>query len=112
MNFSSASHASDCVCQASHIGPLYPLAEQDGAVIGHLLFSRLPIETSGGTVEALALAPMAVLPGCQRQGVGSQLIRRGLAMCRERGHRIVVVPGRVEGPEEPAMKPTPCGATS
>ena len=72
------------------------VAERDGAVIGHLLFSRLPTETSSGTVEALALAPVAVLPGHQRQGVGSRLIRRGLAMCRERSHRIVVVPGHTD----------------
>lgn len=72
------------------------VAEQDGTVVGHMLFSRLPIETSGGVVEALALAPMAVMPGHQRQGVGSQLIRGGLAMCRERGHRVVVVLGHAE----------------
>lgn len=72
------------------------VAEQDGAVVGHLLFSRLPIETASGTVEALSLSPVAVLPGRQRQGIGSQLIRSGLAMCRERGHRIVVVLGHAE----------------
>ena len=72
------------------------VAERDGAVVGHLLFSRLPIETSGGTVEALALAPVTVLPGRQRQGIGSQLIRDGLIMCRQRGHRIVVVLGHAE----------------
>jgi putative acetyltransferase len=72
------------------------VAEQNGAVIGHLLFSRLPIETASGTVEALALASVAVLPGHQRQGVGSQLIRHGLMMCRQRGHRIVVVLGHAE----------------
>lgn len=72
------------------------VAERDGVVIGHLLFSRLPIETSGGAVEALVLAPMAVLPERQRQGVGSRLIRDGLMMCRQRGHRIVVVLGHAE----------------
>jgi putative acetyltransferase len=72
------------------------VAEKNGAVIGHLLFSRLPIETAAATVEALALAPVAVLPKHRRQGVGSQLIRDGLMMCRQRGHRIVVVLGHSE----------------
>lgn len=82
--------------QAGGYTRLSLVAERDGSVIGHLLFSSLPIETSTGTVEALALAPMAVLPGRQRQGVGSQLICDGLMMCRERGHRIVVVLGHAE----------------
>ena len=38
-------------------------------------------------------APMAVLPEFQRQGVGSALVRRGLEVCQEQGHRIVVVLG-------------------
>lgn len=72
------------------------VAEQDGAVIGHVLFSRLPIETPGGTVEALALAPVAVVPERQRQGAGARLIRAGLDACRDQGHRIVVVLGHAE----------------
>jgi putative acetyltransferase len=69
------------------------VAEQDGQVVGHVLFSDLPITTQHGTVTALALAPLAVLPACQCQGIGSALVRRGLALSRERGHRIVVVLG-------------------
>src|SRR5690606_22745960 len=57
------------------------------------LFSDLPIITTSGTVPALALAPMAVLPEFQRQGIGSELVRRGLDVCREQGHRIVIVLG-------------------
>ena len=41
----------------------------------------------------LALAPMAVLPEFQHLGVGSELVRRGLDVCRERGHAVVVVVG-------------------
>jgi putative acetyltransferase len=44
-----------------------------------------------GTVAALALAPLAVLPSCQLQGIGSALLRRGLELCREQRHRIVAV---------------------
>jgi putative acetyltransferase len=69
------------------------VAERDGQVVGHILFSELPIITEAGTVPALALAPMAVLPAFQGQGIGSALIRRGLEICRDEGHRIVIVLG-------------------
>jgi len=69
------------------------VAEVGGAVVGHVLFSEVPILTDGGTVPALSLAPMAVLPEYQRRGVGSALVREGLRVCQEAGHRIVVVLG-------------------
>jgi putative acetyltransferase len=69
------------------------VAQDEERVVGHILFSDLPIITDTGTVPALALAPMAVLPAFQRQGIGSELVRRGLDRCREQGHRIVVVLG-------------------
>jgi putative acetyltransferase len=69
------------------------VAERDEQVVGHILFSDLPILTDAGIVPALALAPMAVLPPFQKQGIGSALVRRGLELCREQGHRIVVVLG-------------------
>jgi putative acetyltransferase len=72
------------------------VAEEGGQVVGHILFSDLPIVTPHWTVEALALAPMAVIPSRQRQGIGSLLAREGLRVCRESGHRIVVVLGHPE----------------
>ncbi|HYH64756.1 MAG TPA: N-acetyltransferase [Urbifossiella sp.] len=72
------------------------VAEVNGEVVGHVLFTRLPVETADGVVETLALAPMAVAPEWQRRGVGSDLIHAALAACRERGHRAVVVLGHVE----------------
>lgn len=69
------------------------VAEQDGAIVGHVLFTRLPVETPGGVFETLALAPVSVLPEWQRRNVGSRLIRGGLAACRDRGHRAVIVLG-------------------
>ncbi len=69
------------------------VAEQEGRVVGHILFSDLPIITGDGTVPALALAPMAVLPEFQRQGIGSTLVTRGLEACRQQGHQVVVVLG-------------------
>ena len=72
------------------------VAEIDGEVVGHILFSRLPIITKAETVDALSLAPMAVLPGHQRQGVGSKLVEVGLEACREKRHKIVLVLGHAE----------------
>jgi putative acetyltransferase len=69
------------------------VAEQAGQVIGHILFSDLPILTDAGIVPALALAPLAVLPEYQNQGIGSALVRKGLDECRQQGHKIAVVLG-------------------
>jgi putative acetyltransferase len=69
------------------------VAEKDGQVVGHILFSPLIIEMEGGAVPALALAPMAVLPEVQNQGIGSELVRRGLEICQSLGHEVVVVVG-------------------
>ena len=69
------------------------VAEAGSQVVGHILFSDLPIITGVGTVPALVLAPMAVLPAFQNQGIGSALVQRGLEECRQQGHRIVVVLG-------------------
>jgi putative acetyltransferase len=69
------------------------VAEVNGAVAGHILFSDLPIRTEKGTVAALSLAPLAVLPEFQKKGIGSALTRQGLQACREAGHRIIVVLG-------------------
>jgi len=73
--------------------PVSLVAEVNGQVVGHILFSDLNILTGNGTVPALALAPMAVLPDFQRQGIGSMLVRRSLEVCKEQAHRIVVVLG-------------------
>lgn len=69
------------------------VAVEQGRVVGHILFSKLTIEAATEPRRAVALAPMAVRPESQRKGVGSALVRRGLEVCRERGHSIVLVVG-------------------
>ncbi len=69
------------------------VAEEHGAVVGHILFSRLFIDGTDGAIPAIALAPMSVMPERQRQGVGSRLIEAGLDGCRKAGERIVLVVG-------------------
>jgi putative acetyltransferase len=69
------------------------VAEMQERIVGHILFSRMSIETAGGSVPAAALAPMAVLPEHQRRGIGGRLIRHGLNLLHEQGERIVLVVG-------------------
>ncbi len=72
------------------------VAEIDGQIVGHVLYSDLTITTAGGVVMALALAPMAIAPAWQRQGIGSQLIPHSLDACRAAGHRIAIVLGHAD----------------
>jgi len=71
------------------------VAENDGQIVGHILFSTLPIVAADGVIPSLALAPMSVLPEFQSQGIGSKLVTRGLELCREREHQIVIVLGHI-----------------
>jgi putative acetyltransferase len=72
------------------------VAVKDSQVVGHILFSRIHMDTPKGDVVVLSLAPMAVLPEFQNSGIGSQLVKDGLKKCREMGHTIVVVIGHPE----------------
>jgi putative acetyltransferase len=65
----------------------------DSQIVGHILFSRMTVETDQGSIAAVSLAPVAVLPAYQRRSVGSQLVRRGLTQLCDRGERIVIVLG-------------------
>ena len=69
------------------------VAELDDRIVGHILFSPVTVESDCSSFEAISLAPMAVLPKYQYQGIGSQLVRVGLEECRRLGHEIVVVLG-------------------
>jgi putative acetyltransferase len=69
------------------------VAVAQNSIVGHILFSRLPVLTASAPVEALSLAPLAVLPEWQRQGIGSRLVREGLTVSQELGHTIVFVLG-------------------
>ncbi len=72
------------------------VAVKDAQVVGHIFFSPVSIEISDAAVLALGLAPMAVLPQYQRQGIGSQLVRQGLKECQRMGCTVVVVLGHPE----------------
>ncbi|OWY65008.1 GNAT family N-acetyltransferase [cyanobacterium TDX16] len=69
------------------------VAIESDRLVGHILFSEIAIVSPQGEVTALALAPLAVLPQFQNQGIGSQLVRAGLKQCQVLGYKIVIVLG-------------------
>lgn len=95
--FASAEHADgneqDLVNELrkseSFIPSLSLVAEKDGVLAGHILFTKL----KAGEETALALAPLAVLPEFQKQGIGSALIKEGHKRAKEMGYRFSVVLG-------------------
>jgi putative acetyltransferase len=54
------------------------VAEADGAVVGHVLYTRNLLDAPPRLVDVLVLSPVAVAPAHQGQGIGSELIRRTL----------------------------------
>jgi putative acetyltransferase len=64
-----------------------------GVPIGYVGFPRLALDTPGGAVPVVGLAPLAVAPSRQRQGIGSALVQHGLARLRERGEPLIFVLG-------------------
>jgi putative acetyltransferase len=69
------------------------VAEDDGEIVGHVFFSPAEIEWSGKIIRGMGLAPMAVRPDRQRQGIGSQLVKAGLEILEEQGCSYVIVLG-------------------
>ncbi|OUL28041.1 GNAT family N-acetyltransferase [Nostoc sp. T09] len=75
-----------------YIPELSLVAEVEGLVVGHILFSYINL-VGEERLQVLGLAPMAVHPRFQRQGIGSALVQAGLEIADTRGEAIVIVLG-------------------
>ncbi|MEQ8858187.1 MAG: N-acetyltransferase [Pseudomonadales bacterium] len=62
--------------RSAHALAVSLVAEVDGRIIGHIAIS--PATPADDCAGWYALGPVSVLPACQRRGVGSDLVRRGL----------------------------------
>lgn len=95
--FESADHAdgneADLVkalrCGSAFIPGLSLVAEKEGRIAGHILFTKARV----GKETVLALAPLSVAPACQRQGIGSALVREGHKRAKALGYAWSVVLG-------------------
>lgn len=69
------------------------VAEEEGAVVGHVLFSRLFVENAGKSHPAVALAPLAVEPALQGSGIGGALVREAHIRLKAAGETLAIVLG-------------------
>jgi putative acetyltransferase len=69
------------------------VAVHEGELVGEIFFSRLQVVSDEGHFDALALGPLAVLPGWQRTGIGRALIEHAHPVLTARGELLSVVLG-------------------
>lgn len=69
------------------------VAEEDGAVVGHILFSRLFVEDGDTRFPAVALAPLAVEPSFHGTGIGGALVREAHVRLKDAGEKLSIVLG-------------------
>ncbi|MCL1903694.1 MAG: N-acetyltransferase [Oscillospiraceae bacterium] len=80
-------------CQ-SFVPELNFVAEVDGELAGHIIFSKSRVEDSGGeTHETLTFGPLTVSPKFQCQGVGKALMRHAFDEAVRLGHKAVIIYG-------------------
>ncbi|MEZ4687500.1 MAG: N-acetyltransferase [Bacteroidia bacterium] len=72
------------------------VAEQEGKLVGHILFTKIMIVNDRYSSPSLALAPVSVLPAYQGKGIGSTLIEHGHLIARQLGFESVVLLGHAE----------------
>ena len=65
------------------------VAAHGAEIAASILYSRSRVED----VPTVTFGPLSVLPVYQRMGAGSALVRHTLALCREMGHRAVIIYG-------------------
>jgi predicted N-acetyltransferase YhbS len=72
------------------------VAELNGQVVGHILFTPIIIDNGKQQFQSLVLAPVSVLPVLQKQGIGAQLIRAGHQRAIELGFQSAILLGHPE----------------
>ena len=73
----------------SFIPELSLVAVKEDKIVGYILFTKIKIENH----EEIALAPLAVLPEYQKQGIGSMLIEQGHKIAKQLGYHYSIVLG-------------------
>lgn len=69
------------------------VAEIGNEIVGHILLSRATVEGQDEQFTVIVLAPIAVKPAYQKQGIGSKLIEEGIKRCKSLGYAMIFLIG-------------------
>jgi len=70
------------------------IAEQDGKIVGHIIYTVSKIIGEQGTAhEMLTFGPLSVAPEHQNTGIGGALMRHSFKIAKELGHKAVIIFG-------------------
>ena len=76
-----------------YVPELALVAEREGDIVGHVMLTYVELRGEDCSLAVLGLAPLAVRPDAQHQGVGAALVEAGLAGAEARHEPLVVVLG-------------------
>ncbi len=77
----------------NYIPELALVAEENGKLVGHIMFTRTYIVNGDTKYETLLVAPLSVVLDSRNKGIGSGLIKEGFKLAREMGYKSVVLVG-------------------
>ena len=71
--------------------------EKDGELIGHVMYSRSEITTSGGkAIPIMTFGPISIAPGYKRQGYGKRLLDYSMEKARDMGAKALAITGNID----------------
>ncbi|SKC42733.1 GNAT family N-acetyltransferase [Maledivibacter halophilus] len=79
-----------------YINDLSLVAEAEGEILGHIMFTPMKIEGDSIPFDSLALAPVAVHKDFQKRGIGKHLVRAGIENAKNLGFKSIIVMGDPE----------------
>ncbi len=79
-----------------YINDISLVAEFEGNIVGHILFTQMKVNNENNSYNSLALAPVSVHKDYQKKGIGKLLVRSGIEKAKELGYRSIIVMGHPE----------------
>jgi len=70
------------------------VAEMDGEIVGHILYTKSRIERADGTeADTITFGPVSVVPKFHKQGIGKKLVHHSMEKAQEMGYGAVLIVG-------------------